>query len=186
MPKISALPPAGSLADDDETPFVDDSVGSTKKFSLSGLKTWLQSLASWVTTAMLANNAVTSTKLTAALLSPQASTGDLSTSYVSTGSLNVPAGTWLLISTGFGVFSVAQYTQITGRLRNVTDGTDELANQTFAGSYVSGTISARPAVCMAAVVTFASTKQIDAQFVLNTGSGSGSVTGNLIAIPVGV
>lgn len=41
MPKISALPPAGTLADDDETPFVDDSVATTKKFTLAGLLTWL-------------------------------------------------------------------------------------------------------------------------------------------------
>lgn len=52
MPKISALPPAGTLADDDETPFVDDSAAATKKFTLSGLKTWLQSLAAWVTPSM--------------------------------------------------------------------------------------------------------------------------------------
>ena len=43
MPKISALPPAGTLADDDETPFVDDSVSTTKKFTLAGLLVWLQS-----------------------------------------------------------------------------------------------------------------------------------------------
>lgn len=63
MPKISALPPAGSLADDDETPFVDDSTSSTKKFTLSGLKAWLQSLAGWISTAMLADDAVTPAKL---------------------------------------------------------------------------------------------------------------------------
>jgi hypothetical protein len=52
MPKISALPPAGTLADDDETPFVDDSVAITKKFTLAGLKAWLQSLTAWVTAPM--------------------------------------------------------------------------------------------------------------------------------------
>lgn len=62
MPKISALPPAGTLADDDETPFVDDSAGSTKKFTLAGLKTWLQSLSGWISTAMLANGAVSPLK----------------------------------------------------------------------------------------------------------------------------
>lgn len=56
--KISALPPAGTLADDDETPFVDDSVGSTKKFTLAGLKAWLQSLTNWITAPMLATNAI--------------------------------------------------------------------------------------------------------------------------------
>lgn len=55
MPKISALPPAGTLADDDETPFVDDSVSTTKKFTLAGLLVWLQSKLSWVTAAMLDN-----------------------------------------------------------------------------------------------------------------------------------
>ena len=53
MPKISALPPAGTLADDDETPFVDDSVATTKKFTLAGLLVWLQSKTSWITTAMI-------------------------------------------------------------------------------------------------------------------------------------
>lgn len=53
MPKISALPPAGTLADDDETPFVDDSAATTKKFTLSGLKTWLQSLTAWISSVML-------------------------------------------------------------------------------------------------------------------------------------
>lgn len=56
MPKISALPPAGSLADDDETPFVDDSVSTTKKFTLTNLKTYLQSLSAWVSSAMLAES----------------------------------------------------------------------------------------------------------------------------------
>lgn len=54
MPKISALPPAGSLSDDDETPFVDDSAGETKKFSLAGLLAWLQSKAVWITASMIA------------------------------------------------------------------------------------------------------------------------------------
>lgn len=55
MPKISALPPAGTLADDDETPFVDDSVGSTKKFTLAGLLVWLQSKTAWIVNAMVAD-----------------------------------------------------------------------------------------------------------------------------------
>ncbi len=63
MVKISALPPAGSLADDDETPFVDDSTASTKKFTLSGLLTWLGSKTSWITTAMISDGAVTGPKL---------------------------------------------------------------------------------------------------------------------------
>lgn len=62
MPKISALPPAGTLADDDETPFVDDSVAITKKFTLSGLLTWLASKTSWIVTAMIADGAVTAAK----------------------------------------------------------------------------------------------------------------------------
>jgi hypothetical protein len=63
MPKISALPPAGTLADDDETPFVDDSAAQTKKFTLSGLKTWLQSLTGWITTAMIGDDQVTVPKI---------------------------------------------------------------------------------------------------------------------------
>jgi hypothetical protein len=63
MPKISALPPAGTLADDDETPFNDDSVTTTKKFTLAGLLTWLQSKTSWIATAMITNGQVTPDKL---------------------------------------------------------------------------------------------------------------------------
>lgn len=63
MPKISALPPAGSLADDDETPFVDDSASQTKKFTLSGLLVWLQSKTAWITNAMITNNTVTADKI---------------------------------------------------------------------------------------------------------------------------
>lgn len=62
MPKISALPPAGTLADDDETPFVDDDVATTKKFTLAGLLVWLQSKVGWIVTAMLADGAVTNIK----------------------------------------------------------------------------------------------------------------------------
>lgn len=60
--KISALPPASTLADDDETPFVDDSTTSTKKFTLAGLLAWLQSKAGWITTAMIGDNQVTAIK----------------------------------------------------------------------------------------------------------------------------
>lgn len=63
MVKISALPPAGSLADDDETPFVDDSTASTKKFTLTILKEWFQSLVGWITTAMIGDGQVTAAKL---------------------------------------------------------------------------------------------------------------------------
>lgn len=63
MVKISALPPAGTLADDDETPFVDDSAATTKKFTLTVLKEWLQSLVGWISTAMLADDSVTAAKI---------------------------------------------------------------------------------------------------------------------------
>jgi microcystin-dependent protein len=38
MPKISALPPLATLADDDEMPIVDDSTSTTTKFTLGELK----------------------------------------------------------------------------------------------------------------------------------------------------
>ena len=38
MPKISALPPIASLADDDEMPIVDDSISTTAKFTFADLK----------------------------------------------------------------------------------------------------------------------------------------------------
>jgi len=48
MPKISALPPMTTADGDDEAPIVDDSTTQTKKFTLTLLKTWLQSLATWI------------------------------------------------------------------------------------------------------------------------------------------
>lgn len=63
MPKISALPPAGSLEDDDETPFVDDSASETKKFTLAGLLVWLQSKTSWISNAMIANDTIKGAKI---------------------------------------------------------------------------------------------------------------------------
>lgn len=55
MVKISALPPAGTLADDDETPFTDDSAGATKKYTLANLLVWLQSKVAWITHGMVAS-----------------------------------------------------------------------------------------------------------------------------------
>lgn len=63
MPKISALPPMTTADGDDEAPIVDDSASTTKKFTLTVLKEWLQSLAGWISTAMLANDSVTATKI---------------------------------------------------------------------------------------------------------------------------
>lgn len=64
MPKISALPPMTSPDAADEAPIVDTSTTSTKKWTLTLLKTYLQSLASWVTTAMINAAAVTPAKWT--------------------------------------------------------------------------------------------------------------------------
>lgn len=55
MPKISALPPMSTAADDDEAPIVDTSVTTTKKWTLTLLKTYLQSLVAWITPAMWTN-----------------------------------------------------------------------------------------------------------------------------------
>lgn len=63
MPKISALPAMTTADGDDPAPIVDDSAGSTKKITLTKLKEWLQSLAGWITTAMIGDNQVTAVKL---------------------------------------------------------------------------------------------------------------------------
>lgn len=67
MPKISALPPMTSADGDDEAPIVDDSASSTKRFTLTVLKEWLQSLTSWVTPAMRTNYFKTGTISSATL-----------------------------------------------------------------------------------------------------------------------
>lgn len=108
MPKISALPPAGTLADDDETPFVDDSVTTTKKFTLAGLLVWLQSKVGWITAAMLGDNQVTAVKLsTSALLLSRTivnatitQSGTTETTIIST-TITVPSGgrgVWLILT----------------------------------------------------------------------------------------
>lgn len=53
MPKISALPPMVTADAADEAPIVDTSVTTTKKWTLTLLKTYLQSLTAWVTSTML-------------------------------------------------------------------------------------------------------------------------------------
>lgn len=58
MPKISALPPMTTAADDDEAPIVDTSVTTTKKWTLTLLKTYLQSLVAWITHTMVADGFV--------------------------------------------------------------------------------------------------------------------------------
>lgn len=83
MPKISALPPLATAADDDEAPIVDTSVTTTKKWTLALLKTYLQSAVAWINTAaMLATNVVTGSKLAtdAILLGRSTSLGGSSTS----------------------------------------------------------------------------------------------------------
>lgn len=55
MPKISALPPMTTAADDDEAPIVDKSVTTTKKWTLTLLKNYLQSLVAWISPAMWTN-----------------------------------------------------------------------------------------------------------------------------------
>lgn len=66
MVKISALPAMTSPDGDDESPIVDDSAGSTKKMTLTQVKTWLQGLTGWITTAMVAAGAITNAKLNTA------------------------------------------------------------------------------------------------------------------------
>jgi hypothetical protein len=63
MPKISALPAMTTADGDDPAPIVDDSAGSTKKITLTKMKEWLQSLAGWISTAMVADAAITPSKL---------------------------------------------------------------------------------------------------------------------------
>lgn len=63
MPKISALPPMTSADGDDEAPIVDDSATTTKKFTLTLLKEWLQSLVGWITTAMVGDKQITAAKI---------------------------------------------------------------------------------------------------------------------------
>lgn len=63
MVKISALPPMTSPDGADPAPVTDTSAGATLKLTLTKLKEWLQSLTSWITTAMVADAAITKAKI---------------------------------------------------------------------------------------------------------------------------
>lgn len=65
MPKINALPPMTAPAGDDVFPADDVSTTNkdTKKLSLTGLKEWFQSVAGWITTAMIADSQINASKV---------------------------------------------------------------------------------------------------------------------------
>lgn len=64
MPRINALPPQNSPAADDVFPSDDTSdSNNTKKVTFTKLKEWLQSLAGWITTAMVGDGQITSSKI---------------------------------------------------------------------------------------------------------------------------
>jgi hypothetical protein len=65
MPKISALPTITTPDGSDELAIVDVSDNTTKRITLTKVKDWLVSLVGWITTAMIADKAVTSEKLSA-------------------------------------------------------------------------------------------------------------------------
>lgn len=113
MPKISALPPMTTADAADEAPIVDTSVSTTKKWTLTLLKTYLQSLVGWLTTAMIADNAVTAVKLaTTAIKIGKAqvtSSVNLTTSYgdIISVTVTVPSG-------GRDLLLVCTYPQVQG------------------------------------------------------------------------
>lgn len=63
MPKIPSLPAITAPDAADELPIEDVSVTTTKKITLTVLKEWFQALTSWITTSMVADNAITTAKL---------------------------------------------------------------------------------------------------------------------------
>lgn len=64
MPKIPSYPPMTAPDGADEIPIEDISAGQTKYITLTKLKEWFQSLTLWITTAMIADAAVTKAKMT--------------------------------------------------------------------------------------------------------------------------
>lgn len=113
MAKIPAYPAITSPDGADLLVIEDVSVNTTKKITLTKLKEWFQSLTSWVTTAMIADAAVT-----APLLSTSAITlgyAERTTTYSSGSdgnvtslsvSVTVPAGGRRILITGYcGNFS---------------------------------------------------------------------------------
>lgn len=63
MPQIPNLPNSTPLDDADYVIFEDNSTGTTRRATLTALKTWMQSLVAWINPAMISDNAVTATKI---------------------------------------------------------------------------------------------------------------------------
>lgn len=78
MPKISALTPMTTAAADDEAPIVDTSATQTKKWTLTLLKTYLQSLLAWVSPSML-NTGATRGQVTTSQSTTSTTFADLAT-----------------------------------------------------------------------------------------------------------
>lgn len=138
MPKISALPPMISADGDDEAPIVDDSTGSTKKFTFTVLRTYLQSLTSWVTTSMLTNANTTSSKLLLDFANNSSTTTyttpATSVWHNSGFGVTLPtAGDWLVLAAlRSDVSSINQF--VTFRLFNQTTG-NPIANSLAIGGF---------------------------------------------------
>lgn len=64
MPKIPSLPAGTTLAADDEFPAEDTSASTTKRWTMTRLKEWLQSLTGWITNAMLTDSTIRAGKTT--------------------------------------------------------------------------------------------------------------------------
>lgn len=63
MPKIPSLPAITAPDPADLLPIEDVSVTTTKKITLLQLQQWFQALVGWISTAMIADGAITSAKL---------------------------------------------------------------------------------------------------------------------------
>lgn len=164
-----------------------DDDGTLNTSALTQIKTYLQAVVGWISTAMLANNSVTSAKLAVALRNATPGTlSDIGTSFETGATISLPAGTWFVFAKANTSTSVAQSTAFTGEIYNSTDAA--IIDTCIARSeYVSGTEVANSSIINGEYVTVASTKSIIVRYKVDDSSGTSSVNNiKLFAIPIGV
>jgi hypothetical protein len=176
MPRISDLPQIVAPDGADEIAIVDDSTPETKKISLLQIKDWLASLVSWITTAMLADNAVTSDKADLSYVHVDgtglASSVEFTTiTPTDTGySITLPtAGTWLItckIRTRLDTSVAGRYIRLSLRQNDTTEIAESICN--YDADNTSHTIHNQPMI--AVVITTSTNETVDVWGAVNNDS----------------
>lgn len=168
------------------------SSGITVKMNTVGmmfeaLQSGLALTASAITTAKIADNAVTSAKLQVASAdSTPGSLSDIGTGYSTGATLTLSAGTYFLQARATCTTSVAQTTSHVCEIYDSTNASI-LDTVTIRSEYVSGTQSSYLQAVNATINTFSGSTTVIARYKVDDASGTSGVEAiKLMAIPVGV